>query len=493
MVKLLRLSLLLGGALGAALSLTACAQGNVVGTGGTGGGTGGTGGDTTTAGGTGGTGGTGGATTSGPCTTAEECAGSGDACNVGACINGECGKLPANDGSACDDGKQCTQNDYCDNGVCKSGSLKPCTASDPCMVGVCDTATDACVEMPGNNGAPCNFGDACILSASCINGICQPNQQVDCSYLNTECSIGYCDPVGGCKSMPKNDGAACNDFLFCTVQDQCVNGVCKGFPNTCGAAVNDPCKTGVCNEAQKTCVAVAGNDGAMCDDGNLCTMGEKCLAGSCVGGGPANDGVMCDDGNGCTAGTTCAGGSCGNAQSEIMTCVDGDMCCPAGCANDKDCLWWVSGVQQNIPESQLTGWTECFKDLYNNYNTPMSQIVQQCDKAKLLLACRPVGQTVFTTLAMAPRADVLFECGSATNCTQQSNGVGWYYSDSYSWGFAPGGEPVQRTSCDTQNTSSPDRLCWHSGGGLINGGWRCGNSTGLNDDPNWERVVFEAD
>ncbi len=496
MVQVSRVSLVFGGAIFAALSLTACAQGNVtIETGGSGGtgatGGGGAGGDTTTTGG-GGSGGTT-TTTDGPCTKAEDCVAFSDACNTGACINGECGVLPANDGSACDDGKTCTQNDYCDSGVCKSGTLKPCTASDPCMVGTCDVTTDSCVEVPGNNGAPCNFGDACILSASCINGICQPNQQVDCSYLNTECSDGYCDPVGGCKSTPKNDGAACNDFLFCTVQDQCVSGQCKGFPNTCAVAQGDPCKTGVCNEAQKTCVQVAGNDGAACDDTNLCTMGEKCLAGTCVGGTPANEGAACDDANGCTGGTSCVAGTCANPQSEIMACVDGDMCCPAGCANDKDCLWWVSGVQQNVPESQLTGWTECFKDKYDNYNTPMSTILSQCDKGKLLLACRPVGAASLSTLAMGLRADVLYECGQDSACVHAANGVGWYYSDSYSWGYAPGGEAVARTSCDTQSTQNPDRLCWHSGGGLINGGWRCGSATGLNSDPSWERIVYEAD
>jgi hypothetical protein len=123
----------------------------------------------------------------------------------------------------------------------------------------------------------------------------------------------------------------------------------------------------------------------------------------------------------------------------------------------------------------------------------MSTILQQCSKSKLLLACRPVGSSTLHTLAMGPRVDVLFDCGQNFSCTQQSNGVGWYYSDNYSWGFAPAGEPVTRSSCDTTNTQNEDRLCWHSSGGLINGGWRCGANTGLNVDPTWERIVYQAD
>ncbi|MEZ4295176.1 MAG: hypothetical protein R3B70_09370 [Polyangiaceae bacterium] len=480
-------------AVSALLTLPACAT-SVSADGGAGGIGGSTGGATT--GGAGGaTGGTGGVTTNtGPCTGADDCVAFTDSCNTGACINGECGKLPANDGSACEDGKECTQNDYCDNGVCIGGALKPCVASDPCMVGTCDPGTDQCVEVPGNNGAPCTLGDACVIQASCISGVCQPKQLKDCSFMNTVCGTGFCNPQNGaCEVSPMADGSVCNDGKFCTVNDQCVGGQCKGLPNTCSVAAGDPCKVGVCNELNKTCQQVAGNDGAACDDGNLCTAGETCALGKCVNGAPANDGAACDDGDGCTGGTSCAGGTCQNATSQIVACVDGDMCCPAGCANDKDCLYWASGVQQDVPATELTGWTQCYVDNYANFNTSMSQILQQCDKGKLLLACRQVGQTVFKTLAMAPRADVLFDCGSQEDCTHPANGVGWYYSDSWSWGYAPEGEVVSRNSCDVNSQASPDRLCWHSGGGNINGGWRCGAATNLNGDVNWERVVFQAD
>ena len=482
------------GAAVAALHLVACATGHVTYEGG-GGQAGSTsqGGETTTA-----TAGAGGATTTtsttptdGTCVGASDCVAFSDACNTGACINGKCGTLPSADGAACDDGKQCTQNDTCLQGKCVGGSPKACPSSNTCMVGVCDVATDTCKEQPGNDGAFCNLANSCIQQAKCLSGVCQPSQMADCSFLNSACSDGVCDPNQGCVAVPKPEGTSCNDFKYCTINDQCTQGVCKGVPNPCGAP-NNPCMIAVCNEAQQTCVAQPGNNGSACDDGNLCTAGETCSNGTCLGGAPANTGVACDDGNGCTGGTTCVNGTCGNAQSQINQCIDGDACCPAGCAGDKDCLWYVPGVQQNIPPSQLTGWTQCYQGVYADFSPTVAQILQQCNKSKLLLACRQVGQSNFHTLAMGPRVDVTFDTASG-NTPHDANGVGWYFSDNYSWGFAPQGEPITRSSCDTTNTGSEDRICWHTGGGNINGGWRCGAATGLNGDTSWERMVFQAD
>ncbi len=443
------------------------------------------GGSTTSVGGAGGG--------SGPCVFAEDCAAFTDNCNTGTCINGICQKLPANEGTACDDGKACSINDSCQAGVCTGTTEKACPSSNPCMVGKCDLATDTCTEVPGNNGSACVDDDPCTLTASCQNGACAPGQPVDCSFLDSVCGVGTCDPQLGCVAMPQNDGTPCNDMLFCTIGDTCQGGTCVGAPNTC-AAPGDVCMIGSCNENTDTCVAVPGNDGGACDDGNSCTSGETCASGSCVGGVPANQGAACDDENGCTSGTTCSNGLCSNATSTISQCIDNDLCCPPGCVADNDCLYWQSGVQQNVPAASLVGWTQCYEDTYADSNTPMQTILQQCDKSKLLMACRQAGSPSFTLLAMAPRVDVLFDCGQQTNCTKQSNGVGWYYSDDYSWGFAPGGLSVNRNSCDYNDGSqqSPElRLCWHSGFGQINGGYRCGDNSLF--DFSWERVVFEAD
>lgn len=318
-----------------------CATSIVSPTGGQGGGgSGGAGGDGGAGGG--GSGGDGGA---GPCFSAADCAGLTDACNVGTCVNGACEKQPANEGSACDDGKSCTVSDTCQDGACTSGNLKFCPSSDNCHIGYCDPDTDACTQVPGNDGATCVDDDACTDGTTCSNGACVGGFPSDCTFLDDTCAIGACDPQTGCFAIPQADGAPCDDGLFCTVSDTCSAGQCAGLPNPCGAP-NAVCSVASCDEATDTCTAVPGNDGAGCDDGSACTTGETCSAGSCTGGAPANQGGACDDGDACTTGDTCAAGVCSGAP--IVACANGDGCCPAGCDvnDDDDCKLLDVAVMQ---------------------------------------------------------------------------------------------------------------------------------------------------
>jgi hypothetical protein len=280
----------------------------------------------------------------GPCQTAADCAAFTDACNTGACINGACGQLAANDYAPCDDGKFCTDNTACLEGVCTGGTTKTCPSSGPCSIGACDLVSDSCVDVPGNDGASCVDSDPCTLTSSCSEGVCTPGQLQDCSYLDGVCSIGSCDPQLGCVIQPVNDGTGCDDGLYCTINDACKAGLCGGVPNTC-APPGNTCLIGTCNEAQDTCTSIPGNNGLACDDANDCTSGSMCSNGNCLGGVPANNGVLCDDGDGCSLGSTCANGVCGNSNGQVVNCVNGDGCCPAGCANnaDDDCMD-LSGV-----------------------------------------------------------------------------------------------------------------------------------------------------
>ncbi len=292
----------------------------------------------------------------GPCVYAEDCNALDGACVEGICINGVCQTSPTAEGGPCDDGKTCTTNDYCAAGVC-TGTLKSCPSSDTCHVGFCDTTTDQCTEIPGNEGAGCVDDDPCTLTGSCNNGVCSPGQLVDCSFLDSTCGAGVCDPQIGCVAMPLNDGTGCSDGLYCTINDVCTGGVCQGVPNTC-AAPGDVCKIGSCNEANDTCVAVNGNDGGACDDGNSCTTGEKCAAGICGGGLPANNGGACDDGDACTVNGICnANGGC--IGTPVVACVSGDGCCPSGCSfpADDDCC----GIDCWGPDGCTTSTGRCIR------------------------------------------------------------------------------------------------------------------------------------
>jgi hypothetical protein len=426
------------------------------------------------------------------CSVASDCNIVADACNAGACVNGFCERAPSNAFGACDDGLFCTDNDTCVDGACVGGTAKFCPSLDSCHIGVCDEEKTTCKNIAGNEGAQCDDGDACTNVGTCSAGVCGKGPQIDCSAFNGTCTQGVCDPMLGCVAKPINNGTPCNDSLYCTINDSCQNGICTGEANTC-TAPGDVCMIGACDEGTDKCVAVPGNDGAACDDMNLCTTGETCASGICLGGQAANEGAACDDANACTGGTSCVAGDCTNPMSQVVQCINGDQCCPAGCGgNDSDCLYWASGVLENVSPATLTGWSVCWSGTYDQNQPAMSTILQQCDKGKLLLACRPVGGATYTLAAMGPRADVLFDCGMQSGCVHDMNGVGWYYSDSWSWGFVPAGETVSRNSCDVANTQPNLRMCWHSGGGSINSGYRCGNNF-LNGDANWERVVLEAD
>ena len=69
-----------------------------------------------------------------------------DTCNQGACVNGECQKLPASEGTSCDDGVFCNGADTCDAaGLCQH-------AGDPCPGGQCAT----CEEIGAKCFDPCH-------------------------------------------------------------------------------------------------------------------------------------------------------------------------------------------------------------------------------------------------------------------------------------------------------------------------------------------------
>ncbi|CAF1264729.1 unnamed protein product [Adineta ricciae] len=152
-----------------------------------------------------------------------------------------------------------------------------------------------------------------------------------------------------------------------------------------------------------------------------------------------------------------------------------------------------SGVQLDFdPNSLPSGWSLCYNNTYADTmdQSSLSTILSSCNKTKLLLGCRQVNTVKLTVAAMGNRADVLYDCSTTENCTQIANGVGWYYSDSYSWGFVNGSDAVERNSCDTGSTNDAYRLCWHTDGG--SGGYRCGTTTGLNSDTTWERIIYHA-
>ena len=150
-----------------------------------------------------------------------------------------------------------------------------------------------------------------------------------------------------------------------------------------------------------------------------------------------------------------------------------------------------AGVRQNqnINQYLQRGFRPCLRTPYNTGNVDLEAIQEACHGDVLMMACREVGSNILNVAAIGSRAEV-FEDTGETDIPNPHNGVGWYYSASESWGFAPGGQAITRNSCDTTSPGNNDRICWHTGPATLNSGWRCGSNTNLNSAL-WERVVLD--
>jgi hypothetical protein len=128
----------------------------------------------------------------------------------------------------CDDAQQCTADD-CGPSGCTHVPLPDgtfCSASGSaygmCMAGACRAAQ--CTEA-----SHCDDGNVCNGTESCsATGSCSAGAPVSCGAPK-QCSVPTCDPsYGGCREIPRADGTLCNDGRRYTINDQCVQGVCRG-------------------------------------------------------------------------------------------------------------------------------------------------------------------------------------------------------------------------------------------------------------------------
>jgi hypothetical protein len=156
------------------------------------------------------------------------------------------------------------------------------------------------------------------------------------------------------------------------------------------------------------------------------------------------------------------------------------------------------GPQNDVALSTVTGggWTLCFAEPYGKGGTSITAALAGCTGDKLMMAGIANGSSVIKLLAQADKADVTLDTGTG-DTTHIANGTGWYFSPSFSWGFAPAGSAVLRASCDASGVFNGDtsgfnqRLCWHTSNGVLTGGWRVGDAYWLNDEPSgYTKLLF---
>jgi len=150
------------------------------------------------------------------------------------------------------------------------------------------------------------------------------------------------------------------------------------------------------------------------------------------------------------------------------------------------------GPQLDLSQTRLEqqGWEVCFSETFEKAGvSTISSILALCTGANLMLACRPVDSDIFVLSAQAPRDDVIFDTGTDVTTTHTANGTEWYFNEDRSWGFAPEGASVRKSTCDNLNADEY-RMCIHTRSGELRNGYKCGTKL-LNGDATWERVILQ--
>ena len=124
------------------------------------------------------------------------------------------------------------------------------------------------------------------------------------------CGNGIVEGSEQCDDHNNTNGDCCS----ATCQFESPGSPCAGDDNQCTL---DQCNgTGTCQHPNAP-------SGTGCNDGNACTTGEQCVAGSCGGGSP----TVCNDNDSCTTDTCDPGLGClfevGVESPECHSCADG--------------------------------------------------------------------------------------------------------------------------------------------------------------------------
>jgi cysteine-rich repeat protein len=196
---------------------------------------------------------------------------------------GVCGNGNFDPGEDCDDGN--TSDGDCCSSTCTfepAGSACP-DDGNPCTDNKCN-GLGVCLRI--NITGPCDDGSFCTVGDSCQAGVCQGAPR-DCSAAGDQCSDGVCDEVAAeCVGQTKPDGTGCDDSDLCTQSDVCLAGNCTGQNAVVCTPIDQCHDAGVCDPGTGVCSSPVKADGMACDDGDLCTQTDVCLTGMCMGGDP---------------------------------------------------------------------------------------------------------------------------------------------------------------------------------------------------------------
>jgi hypothetical protein len=241
----------------------------------------------------------------------------GSPCKVAACdtLNKRCIVGPKKNYTPCSDGDRCTVGDLCLSGECSAGTPLLCGDGDPCTDNLCDSDI-GCIFV--DNTLPCTDGNTCTDGDLCADGQCTGTPDASCA----------CAADADC--VQHDDGDLCNGVL------KCVAGLCTNDPKSivqCDTTGDTDCFKTVCQPDTGACSALLLDD-VPCSDGNGCSVGDRCEAGTCSAGSdqcPCDVDADCaeyDDADRCNGKLSCVDGLCRIPPLSIVQCpVPADQPC----------------------------------------------------------------------------------------------------------------------------------------------------------------------
>lgn len=172
-----------------------------------------------------------------------------------------------------------------------------------------------CMSGCNESSPRATCGQGCLIDELCLAP----------GGINPEYPCQTCDPSRNSTGWSNNDGATCDDGLFCTINDTCNSGQCIGEARDCsdGIACNG---AETCDNTAEACL----NGEATCEENEFCDLSTDTCVDECSGCVIDRTCIICSEDEYCDYATrTC-----------VVNCV--------GCTIDRICYL----RDQRSPENQ---------------------------------------------------------------------------------------------------------------------------------------------
>jgi len=134
----------------------------------------------------------------------------------------------------CDDGKLCSGKETCKAGQCIAGTVVVCTSADPCTERTCAEPGATCVDTARPEGEACDDGLFCTVNETCQSGKC--NGEPRCAARENPCVRASCDEQARSCDVysTSQQGQVCHAGT--ARQGTCQAGICEPDPDSGGCA-----------------------------------------------------------------------------------------------------------------------------------------------------------------------------------------------------------------------------------------------------------------